>query len=71
MNMRTPRPLLQDDDEDIMEMPPQEVDFSEYMWMMEEMEEFDQQVNIVWLKMCPSLRDLGICHASFIFVISV
>lgn len=43
MNMRTPRSLLSEDDS---EVPPAntEVDFSEYMWMAEEMEEFDQQV---------------------------
>ncbi|RUS79982.1 hypothetical protein EGW08_012247 [Elysia chlorotica] len=45
MNMRTPRSLVTDDDAEITPVPNnQEVDFSEYMWMAEEMEEFDQQV---------------------------
>jgi len=42
--MRTPRQLLPPDDDNSIEMPQQDVDFSEYMWMMEEMEEFDRQV---------------------------
>lgn len=43
--MRTPQSLLDEDDPDIMNVPPHnhQVDFSEYMWM-EEMEEFDRQV---------------------------
>jgi len=44
MNMRTPRQLLPCDDDNSIEIPQQDVDFSEYMWMMEEMEEFDRQV---------------------------
>ncbi|KAK3797670.1 hypothetical protein RRG08_054690 [Elysia crispata] len=45
MNMRTPRSLLTDDEAEITPVANnQEVDFSEYMWMAEEMEEFDQQV---------------------------
>ena len=48
MNMRTPRSLLTDDEAEITPVANnQEVDFSEYMWMAEEMEEFDQQVTII------------------------
>ncbi|XP_005102244.1 polyadenylate-binding protein-interacting protein 2 [Aplysia californica] len=43
MNMRTPQSLLNEDDPNIVNMPSQDVDFSEYMWM-EEMDEFDRQV---------------------------
>ncbi|XP_076439497.1 polyadenylate-binding protein-interacting protein 2-like [Babylonia areolata] len=46
MNMRTPPSLL--DEEQVDSQPPEnpgpEVDFSEYMWMGEELEEFDRQV---------------------------
>ncbi|KAK6166993.1 hypothetical protein SNE40_017430 [Patella caerulea] len=42
MNMRTPQPLLEANEG---EVPINgEVDFSEYMWMGEELEEFDRQV---------------------------
>ncbi|PVD30786.1 hypothetical protein C0Q70_10061 [Pomacea canaliculata] len=47
MNMRTPPSLLEDDGQDnhqSTDAPPQEVDFSEYMWMADELEEFDRQV---------------------------
>ncbi|BFZ01263.1 hypothetical protein BsWGS_04302 [Bradybaena similaris] len=43
MNMRTPAPLLNDEEPEIPIIQNQEVDFSEYMWM-EEMDEFDRQV---------------------------
>lgn len=48
MNMRTPPSLLEDDGQDnhqSTDAPPQEVDFSEYMWMADELEEFDRQVS--------------------------
>ena len=48
MNMPTPPSLLDDLDEHQDGQPPdppaQEVDFSEYVWMGEELEEFDRQV---------------------------
>lgn len=46
MNMRTPPSLLDDErcEGQPPNPPPQEVDFSEYMWMAEELEEFDRQV---------------------------
>ncbi|KAK7474305.1 hypothetical protein BaRGS_00034440 [Batillaria attramentaria] len=46
MNMRTPPSLLEDERSEGQPPtpPPQEVDFSEYMWMAEELEEFDRQV---------------------------
>lgn len=46
--MRTPPSLLEDDGQDnhqSTDAPPQEVDFSEYMWMADELEEFDRQVS--------------------------
>ncbi|KAK7110611.1 polyadenylate-binding protein-interacting protein 2-like [Littorina saxatilis] len=46
MNMRTPPSLLDDDHHDGQPPDPaaQDVDFSEYVWMGEELEEFDRQV---------------------------
>ena len=48
MNMPTPPSLLDDLDEhhdgQQADPPAQEVDFSEYVWMGEELEEFDRQV---------------------------
>lgn len=46
MNMRTPPSLLEEDrqgEPQPPDAPPQEVDFSEYMWMADELEEFDRQ----------------------------
>lgn len=46
MNMRTPPSLLNEDDDPniIMNMAPPDVDFSEYEWMAEDLDEFDRQV---------------------------
>ncbi|KAL8602878.1 hypothetical protein ACOMHN_026838 [Nucella lapillus] len=46
MNMRTPPSLLEEEQADSQqpENPGPEVDFSEYVWMGEELEEFDRQV---------------------------
>ena len=50
MNMRTPPSLLNDEDEPniIMNMAPPDVDFSEYEWMAEDLDEFDRQVSVVF-----------------------
>ena len=46
--MRTPPSLLDDENHDSQppDNPAAEVDFSEYVWMGEELEEFDRQVLI-------------------------
>ncbi|GFN90765.1 polyadenylate-binding protein-interacting protein 2b [Plakobranchus ocellatus] len=49
MNMRTPHSLVYEDESEVLPaVTNQEVDFSEYMWMVEELEEFDQQVEEEW-----------------------
>ena len=64
MNMRTPRSLLPDDDSEITPVVNnQEVDFSEYMWMAEEMEEFDQQVGSAVFNASTAFSNYKTCYS--------
>ncbi|ESO91013.1 hypothetical protein LOTGIDRAFT_233511 [Lottia gigantea] len=44
MNVCNPQPIIEECDRDFSGTSNAEVDFSEYMWMGEELEEFDRQV---------------------------